>query len=111
RLVGLQMVVAMGVAFLLIFGLLVLGPLVSKWIGDARNIQGVVGWVWWIAQSPVLIGGLLAAFATVLYLGPNVEHPRWQFVTPGCIVAVLEGRGASGVCRVAPSTFGLYHEP
>jgi membrane protein len=110
RLVALQMVVAMGVAFLLIFGLLVLGPLVSKWIGDALNIQGVVGWVWWIAQWPVLIGGLLAAFATVLYLGPNVEHPRWQFITPGCIVAVFVWLVASGLFAVYTSMFGSYNK-
>ena len=110
RLVALQMVVAMGVAFLLIFGLLVLGPLVSKWIGDALNIQGVVGWVWWIAQWPVLIGGLLAAFATVLYLGPNVEHPRWHFITPGCIVAVFVWLVASGLFAVYTSMFGSYNK-
>src|SRR6266550_1217541 len=110
RLVALQMVVAMGVAFLLIFGLLVLGPLVSKWIGDALNIQGVVGWIWWIAQWPVLIGGLLAAFATVLYLGPNVEHPRWHFITPGCIVAVFVWLVASGLFAVYTSMFGSYNK-
>ena len=45
--------------------------------------------LWWAAQWPILIGGLLVAFAGILYLGPNVDHPRWQFLTPGSVVAVL----------------------
>jgi membrane protein len=110
RLVAVQMVVAMGVAFLLIFGLLVLGPLVSKWIGKALNIEGVVGWIWWIAQWPVLIGGLLAAFATVLYLGPNVEHPRWQFITPGSVVALFVWLVASGLFALYTAMLGSYNK-
>lgn len=43
RLVAVQMVIAMGVAFVLVFGLLVLGPVLSGWIGDALNIEGVMG--------------------------------------------------------------------
>ena len=42
-----------------------------------------VDWVWWIAQWPILLFGLLAAFATLLYLGPDIEHRRWTFFTPG----------------------------
>lgn len=110
RLVAVQMAVTLGVAFLLIFGLLVLGPLVSKWIGNALNIEGVVGWIWWIAQWPVLIGGLLVAFATILYLGPNVEHPRWQFITPGSLVAAFVWLVASGLFAVYTAMFGSYNK-
>jgi membrane protein len=110
RLVAVQMVVTLGMAFLLIFGLLVLGPLVSKWIGEALDIQGVFGWIWWIAQWPLLIGGLLLAFATVLYLGPNVDHPRWQFITPGSVLAVFIWLAASGLFAVYTSMFGSYNK-
>jgi membrane protein len=110
RVVALQMLGAVGAAFLLVFGLLVLGPLVSKWIGDALDIEGVIGWLWWIAQWPVLIAGLLAAFATVLYLGPNVEHRKWQFITPGSIVAVVVWLAASGGFAVYTSMFGSYNK-
>ena len=81
RFVAVQMVIAMGVAFLLVFGLLVLGPVMSGWIGNALDIEGVMGWLWWVVQWPILLVGLLAVFATVLYLGPNVDHPRWRFIT------------------------------
>jgi membrane protein len=89
RVVAILMVAVMLTAFALVFGLLVLGPALSGWIGDAVGIESVLQWVWWVAQWPVLIVGLLAAFATVLYLGPNVDHPRWQFITPGSVFATV----------------------
>src|SRR3954447_4558999 len=110
RLVAVQMVVAMSVAFLLIFGLLVLGPMMSDWIGSALNIEGFIGWLWWLAQWPILIVGLLAVFATVLYLGPNVDHPRWQFVTPGSVFAVIVWLLASGLFAVYTSMFASYNK-
>ena len=110
RVVAVQMVAAMGAAFLLVFGLLVLGPLLSDWIGSALDIKGVFGWIWWIAQWPVLLVGLLAAFATVLYLGPNVDHPRWQFITPGSVLAVIVWLSVSGLFAVYTSMFGSYNK-
>jgi membrane protein len=76
RLSAVLMVVVMLFAFALVFGLLVMGPALSGWIGDAIGLEAVLNWLWWVAQWPVLIIGLMAAFATVLHLGPNVDHPR-----------------------------------
>jgi membrane protein len=110
RLIAVQMMAALGAAFLLIFGLLVLGPPISDWIGKALDIEGVIGWIWWVAQWPVLILGLLAAFATVLYLGPNVDHPRWRFITPGSVIALVVWLTASGLFAVYTSMFGSYNK-
>src|ERR687886_153428 len=110
RLVAVQMVFVMGIAFLLVFGPLVLGPQLSKWIGNAVGAEGVVSWAWWVAQWPILIAGLLAAFATVLYLGPNVEHPKWHFITPGAVFAVVVWLIVSGLFAVYTSMFGSYNK-
>ncbi len=110
RIVGLQMTACIVVAFLLVFGLLVLGPQLSKWIGNATGASGAVSAIWWAAQWPVLIVGLLAAFATLLYLGPDVDQPKWQFVTPGALVAVVAWLAASGLFAVYTSMFGSYNK-
>jgi membrane protein len=96
------------VAFALVFGLLVLGPVMSEWLGSLLGLEDVFGWIWWLAQWPVLVVGLLAAFATVLYLGPNVEHPRWRFLTPGAVFALVVWLAASGLFALYTSTFGSY---
>ena len=110
RLTALLMVVLMLFAFTLAFGLLVLGPHLSGWIGDAVGLEALVEWLWWTAQWPVLILGLLVAFATILYLGPNVDHPRWQFLTFGTALAVFVWLLGSGAFAVYVSQFGSYNK-
>jgi len=110
RAVAVQMVVAMAVAFILVFGLLVLGPVMSDWIGNALDIENAIGWVWWVAQWPILIAGLLAVFATVLYLAPNVDRPPWRFLTPGAVFAVAVWLLASGLFAVYTAMFSSYNK-
>jgi membrane protein len=85
RVTSLTMVVFVGLGVALSFGLLVLGPHLTRWIGEAVGQLGLVSWIWWVAEWPVLIVGSLVAFAGVYYLGPNVEHPRWQLLTLGAV--------------------------
>jgi membrane protein len=98
------------VGFALAFGLLVLGPPLSTWLGNAIGEPGLVKAVWWVAQWPVLVGGLLFAFAGLLYLGPNVEHPRWKFLSFGAIFAVTVWLLASGAFAFYVSRFGSYNK-
>lgn len=110
RLTALGMLASLAVAFALTFGLLVLGPIISDWLGGLLDLEGAFGWIWWTAQWPILVFGLLAVFAAVLYLGPNVAHPRWRFLTPGSIVAVVVWLAASGLFAVYVSVFGSYNK-
>jgi membrane protein len=110
RAVALVMVAIMLTAFALVFGLLVMGPALSGWIGDAVGLEAVLKWIWWVAQWPVLILGLLLAFATVLYLGPNIDHPKWHFVTPGSFFAVVVWLLASGLFAVYTAMFASYNK-
>ncbi len=111
RLVALEMVVVIGIAFLLVAVFLIFGPPLERLIAShAGGAAGVIGWLWWIAEWPILIAGLLAAFATLLYLGPDVAHPRWRFLTPGSAFATLVWLAASGGFAVYTSMFGSYNK-
>jgi membrane protein len=110
RLTGLAMATCVGIAFVLSFGLLVLGPHLSRWVGDAIGQRTAVTWIWWAAQWPILVGGLLLAFAAVLYLGPAEKPPKLRFVTPGAIAAVVVWLVASGAFAVYASRFGSYNK-
>lgn len=110
RLTALGMLVCLLLAFGLTFGLLVLGPVISDWLGGILNLEGVFGWIWWTLQWPILLVGLLLAFAGILYLGPNIDHPRWRFLTLGSAVAVAIWIVASGLFAVYVSLFGSYNK-
>jgi len=110
RLVALLMVAAVGAAVLLVGLLLIFGPFVQRFVGDLLGIEGALSWIWWSVQWPLLFLGLLTAFAVLHYFGPDVEHRRWEFVTPGSVVAVLGWLVASGGFAVYTSLFGSYNK-
>jgi membrane protein len=110
RLIALVMATIAAVGFMLSFGLLILGPQLSTWLGEAVDDEGLVSWLWWAAQWPVLVGGLLFAFAGILYFGPNVEQPRLRFLTPGAVLAVVIWLVASGLFAYYASRFGSYNK-
>ena len=110
RLTALAMFLLGVIAFGLVMGMLILGPHLSDWVGNAVGLESVVSWIWWAAQWPILIGGLLVAFAGILYLGPNIEHRRFSLVTPGSVLAVLLWLAASGLFAVYVSMFGSYNK-
>lgn len=110
RLLALVIVVCLVAAAALVFALLVLGPYVERWIGSATGAPTVVAWAWWLGQWPILVAGLLFAFAVLLYLGPDVEQPRWQLITPGAVVALALWLVASGGFGLYVSRFGSYEK-
>jgi membrane protein len=110
RITALWMVVFALIGFALAFGVLVLGPHLSTWIGNAADAKSTVKIVWYIAEWPLLIAGLLVAFATAMYYGPNVQHPRWRFLTFGGVFAIVVWLLASGAFSFYASRFGSYNK-
>jgi membrane protein len=110
RLTALIMLACCVVAFTLVFGLLILGPFLSDWVGRSVGSPTVVKWIWWTAQWPILIVGLLTMFGIVLYLAPNISPARWSFVSPGAIVAVAVWLLASAGFAFYASRFSSYNK-
>jgi membrane protein len=110
RVTALMMVVFALIGFALAFGVLVLGPHLSTWIGGVLDAKSIVKIIWYIAEWPLLIGGLLVAFAGLMYFGPNVEHPRWRFLSFGAVLAIVLWLVASGAFAFYVAKFGSYNK-
>ncbi|MEX0674451.1 MAG: YihY/virulence factor BrkB family protein [Gaiellaceae bacterium] len=102
RAIGVTLVVLVIAAFALVFGLLVLGPYLSDWTG--------LGWVWWLAQWPILVGGLLLAFGLIYWLGPNRSEVRFKPISAGSLLAVVIWLAGSGAFAVYVSMLGSYNK-
>src|SRR6476660_10424617 len=112
RFIAVQMVAVIGFAFVLVAVLLIFGPVLEQLVAShAGPVSGAVGWIWWIAQWPILLVGLLAAFATLLFLGPDVEHPHWRFVSPASLFATVVWLAASGAFAFYNPAFPSYYTP
>lgn len=76
------------------------GPL-ARAIGDVFQLGSTVVWIWNVAKWPVLAGIVVLVVALLYYITPNVRQPRFRWLSPGAVLAI--------VTWVAGSTlFGLY---
>ncbi|HEX6663006.1 MAG TPA: YihY/virulence factor BrkB family protein, partial [Gaiellaceae bacterium] len=110
RVTALTMVVFALIGFALAFGVLVLGPHLSTWIGNALGAKSIVKIVWYVAEWPLLVGGLLVAFAGLMYYGPNVKHPRWRFLSFGSALAIVIWLIVSGGFAFYAAKFASYNK-
>jgi membrane protein len=110
RLTALTMVVFALIGFALAFGVLVLGPQLSGWIGGAVGAEAPVKIAWYIAEWPLLVAGLLVTFAGLMYFGPNVKHPRWRFLSFGSVLAIVIWLASSAAFAYYVSKFGSYNK-
>ena len=110
RLVAFAIVGALVVAAGLVVSLLVMGPYLERWIGSSLDAERATAWAWWTAQWPILMGGLLFAFAVVLNVGPDAEQRTWRLVTPGAVAAVVLWLLVSGGFALYVAHFGSYEK-
>jgi hypothetical protein len=59
RMIALAMAACIGFAFVLVAVLLIFGPQIEKRIGSAIGAPSLVAYLWWAAQWPILVVGLL----------------------------------------------------
>jgi membrane protein len=110
RITAIGMLVFALVGFALSFGVLVLGPQLSTWIGRWLDAETPVKIAWYAAEWPLLVAGLLFAFAGLMYYGPNVKHPRWRFLSFGAVLAIVIWIAASGAFAFYVSQFSSYNK-
>src|SRR3954471_14274624 len=83
------------------------GPL-AKSIGDIVGLGSAAVTAWDIAKWPVLILVVAFMIALLYYATPNVKHPKFQWVSPGSLMAVVIWIIASGLFAFYVSNFGSY---
>jgi membrane protein len=110
RALALVIVVCLVGSAALVGGLLVFGPYLERWVGNASEQPSLVAWAWWTAQWPILVLGLLLAFGLLLYLGPDADQPSWRLVTPGAVAALVVWLAASGGFAFYSAHFGSYNK-
>lgn len=76
------------------------GP-VARWIGDAIGLGDAAVTVWSIAKWPLILLFVVLAVAILYYVTPNVEQPKFRWISGGAALAIV-------VWLIASLLFGLY---
>ena len=83
------------------------GPL-AKHVGDIVGLGSAAVTVWDIAKWPVLILVVSFMIALLYYATPNVKHPKFQWVSPGSLMAVVLWIVVSALFAFYVGNFGSY---
>src|SRR3954452_17478737 len=85
------------------------GPL-AKSVGDLIGVGSTFVTVWNSAKWPVLLLVVSFMISLLYWAGPNVKHPRFPWVTPGGILAVLLWIVASALFAFYVANFSSYNK-
>lgn len=88
-------------------GLIVSGP-VTDAVGDLLHAGGLTRTVWSIAKWPVLAVIMMVLLSLLFWIAPNVQQPRFRWLTPGGAVALLSWVVASFGFGLYVANFGSY---
>ena len=83
---------------------------VAEQVGKVLGLDSTVVDVWNIAKWPVLLVLVSLMFAILYYAAPNVKHPKFQWVSPGGVVAVVLWLLASAAFAFYVANFGSYNK-
>ncbi|WP_235734968.1 YihY/virulence factor BrkB family protein [Nocardioides alcanivorans] len=81
-------------------GLVLTGP-AAQAVGDAVGVGSGVVTAWNIAKWPVLLAVVVLIVALLYYATPNVQQPKFRWISVGAVVAIV-------TWIVASAGFGLY---
>jgi membrane protein len=77
-------------------------------VGRLIGVGGTFVTVWDIAKWPVLVLVVALILAILYYASPNVRHPKFQWVSPGSLVAIALWIIASAAFAFYVANFGSY---
>jgi len=85
--VGLTVAISIFVvaALLIILG----GGTVAEFVGSKLHLSAYFVLAWKLAQWPLALFFIVAAFAMIYYFGPNLKEQHWYWITPGALVGVV----------------------
>jgi membrane protein len=105
--VGMTLLMVLALALLAI-GLVVSGPLAAA-IGDVIGLGETAVTVWDIAKWPVMILLVSLMLAVLYYWAPNVSQPKFRWVSPGSLLALVVWILASAGFALYVANFGSYN--
>ena len=89
--------------------LAVSGPVATA-IGDIIGAGDVALTVWNIARWPLILAVMILAVATLYYATPNVQQPKFRWISVGAGVAIVTWVIASVLFGLYVANFGSYNK-
>jgi membrane protein len=97
------------IAALVVLSLILTGP-IAKSIGDAVGLGATAVTVWNIAKWPVMLVVMMVGLAILYYWAPNAKQPKFRWISPGSVLAVVVWVVASALFALYVAKFSSYNK-
>lgn len=101
--------IAVGLTCLVLVALVFTGPLAQA-VGNAIGLGSTAVTIWQIAKWPVMLLVVVLVLAILYYATPNVKQPKFQWISPGALVALVVWAVASALFAVYVANFSHYNK-
>lgn len=108
RLVAIALTFGVGLFVLTSFALVIVGPSLAGPIAGWLGLGGAFSIAWKIAQWPIVFALVVTGIGLIYYFGPDAEQ-RWEWITPGSLLATILWFAASLAFRFYVTNFGNYN--
>ena len=102
-------IVAVVLAAMVLLGLVVTGPVAAE-LGETLGLGDTTVTVWNIAKWPIMLLVVVFLVAVLYYATPNVQQPRFRWVSVGAGLAIVVWILASLGFGLYVATFGSYNQ-
>lgn len=107
-LLGLTAVMVLLAAAVLV-ALVVTGP-AAEAVGSALGVGSTAVTVWSVAKWPVILVVVVLIVALLYYVTPNVEQPKFRWISVGAVFAIVVWAILSGVFGLYVANFADYNK-
>jgi membrane protein len=93
--------------FFAVLLLVISGPLASA-VGAVLGLGSTALLIWNVCKWPLLAGVVVVVVALLYYLTPNVRQPRFRWLSPGALVAIVTWFCGSALFGLYVANFSSY---
>ncbi len=94
---------------LVLIGLVISGP-IARTLGDTIGLGDTTVAIWNWAKWPIMLAMVVLVVALLYYVTPNVQQPKFHWLSIGALTAILTWVIASGLFGLYVSKFGNYNK-
>ncbi|MFZ0751146.1 MAG: YihY/virulence factor BrkB family protein, partial [Pyrinomonadaceae bacterium] len=89
RLAAVLLTVGLSVLIIAALAMVIGGGRLADYLAAVFGFSSAFTWVWKLLQWPLALGFMLAAFALIYYVAPDLRDQDWKWITPGSVIGVV----------------------
>jgi len=89
RLVSVGLTIALALLIISALVIVLYGGRIADLIAAASGFTRVFTITWKVLQWPIAFAFLFVAFDLIYYFAPDLRNPKWRWITPGALVAII----------------------